>query len=88
MSVVTYEGRVEQGQIRLKDAVALPEGAQVYVVVTPLADTALDPEPAQIAADVRTGLADFVAGRVFEIEAADDLARLVAEGDSPKMPHA
>ena len=35
MSVVTYEGRVEQGQIRLKDAVALPEGAQVYVVVTP-----------------------------------------------------
>lgn len=37
MSVVTYEGRVERGQIRLKDAVALPEGAQVYVVVTPQA---------------------------------------------------
>jgi hypothetical protein len=35
MGVVTYEGRVEQGQIRLKDAVTLPEGAQVYVVVTP-----------------------------------------------------
>ncbi len=33
MSVITYEGRIEHGQIRLKDAVALPEGAQVYVVV-------------------------------------------------------
>ena len=87
MSIVTYEGRVEQGQIRLKDAVTLPEGAQVYVVVTPLADTALDPEPVQIAADVRAGLADFVAGRVFEIKTADDLARLVAEDDSPKTPH-
>ncbi len=82
MRIVTYEGRVEKGQIRLKDAVALPEGAQVYVVVTSLADTALDPEPAQIAADVRAGLADFVAGRVVEIEAANDLARLVAKGNS------
>ena len=87
MSVVTYEGRVEQGQIRLKDAVALPEGAQVYVVVTPSAETALDPEPAQIAADVRAGLADLTAGRVFEIETADDLARLVTEGGSSKTPH-
>ena len=86
MSVVTYEGRVEKGQIRLKDAVALPEGAQVYVVVTSSADTALDPEPAQIAADVRAGLADLAAGRVFEIETADDLARLIAEGDSSKTP--
>jgi predicted transcriptional regulator len=86
MSVVTYEGRVEHGQIRLKDAVALPEGAQVYVVVTPLADTALDPEPAQIAADVRAGLVDFAAGRVFEIETADDLARLIARGDSSETP--
>lgn len=33
MSVITYEGRVERGQIRLKEAPALPEGAQVYVVV-------------------------------------------------------
>ncbi len=70
----------------MKDAVALPEGAQVYVIVTPLADTALDPEPAQIADDVRAGLADFVGGCVFEIEAADDLARLIAEGDSSKTP--
>lgn len=84
MGVVTYEGRVEHGQIRLKDAVALPEGAQVYVVVTPSIDTALDPEPEQIAADVRAGLADFAAGRVFEIEVAADLARLIAEGDSAK----
>ncbi len=34
MNVITYEGRVERGQIQLKDAVDLPEGAQVYVVVT------------------------------------------------------
>lgn len=81
MGIVTYEGRVEQGQIRLKDAVALPEGAQVYVVVAPLTDTALDPEPAQIVSDVRAGLADFAAGRVFEIGTADDLARLITEGD-------
>ena len=33
MSVVTYEGRIERGQIKLKDAPALPEGAQVYLVV-------------------------------------------------------
>ena len=33
MSVITYEGRVERGQIQLKVAVDLPEGAQVYVVV-------------------------------------------------------
>jgi hypothetical protein len=39
MGIVTDEGRVEQGQIRLKDAVALPEGAQVYVVVTPQAQS-------------------------------------------------
>jgi hypothetical protein len=85
MGVVTYEGRVEQGQIRLKDAVTLPEGAQVYVVVTPLTDTAIDPGPEQIAADTRMGFADFSAGRVFEIETADDLARLIAESDSSKI---
>ncbi len=79
MSVVTYEGRVEHGQIHLKDAVDLPEGAQVYVVVPHIAGTALDPDPAQIAADVQTGLDDLVAGRVFEIQTADDLTRLVKE---------
>ena len=33
MSVVTYEGIVENGQIRLKDEVSLPENARVYVLV-------------------------------------------------------
>ncbi len=33
MSVVTYEGVVENGQIRLKGDVRLPESTQVYVLV-------------------------------------------------------
>lgn len=33
MSVKTYEGRIEQGQIRLGDVPLLPEGARVYVVI-------------------------------------------------------
>ncbi len=33
MSVVTYEGVVENGQIRLKDEVRLPEHTTVYVLV-------------------------------------------------------
>ena len=33
MSIATYEGVVEEGVIRLKDGVALPEHAKVFVVV-------------------------------------------------------
>jgi hypothetical protein len=33
MSVVTYEGIVENGQIRLNTEVRLPEHAKVYVIV-------------------------------------------------------
>ena len=33
MSVITLEGFVDQGQIRLKDNVRLPESTKVYVVV-------------------------------------------------------
>ncbi len=33
MAVLTLEGRVENGQIRLIDQVALPENAMVYVVI-------------------------------------------------------
>lgn len=33
MSVMTFEGFVEDGQIRLSDEVALPENTKVYVVV-------------------------------------------------------
>jgi hypothetical protein len=33
MKVMTYEGRVENGQVRLTEPVRLPEKAKVYVVV-------------------------------------------------------
>jgi len=33
MSVMTYEGIVEKGQIRLKGKVQLPEKARVFIVV-------------------------------------------------------
>ena len=33
MSVVTYQGTVENGQVRLAGDVRLPENAKVYVVV-------------------------------------------------------
>ena len=33
MSVVTYQGTVENGQVRLAGDVRLPENARVYVVV-------------------------------------------------------
>jgi len=33
MSVLTLEGVVENGQIRLRDRVTLPEGTRVYVVI-------------------------------------------------------
>ncbi|HEX9670425.1 MAG TPA: hypothetical protein VGC93_13210 [Thermoanaerobaculia bacterium] len=40
MSVVTLEGFVENGQIRLLDQTALPEKARVYVVVPDASDRA------------------------------------------------
>ena len=33
MKVVTYEATIEDGQVRLLEAVRLPENAKVYVVV-------------------------------------------------------
>ena len=36
MAVTTYEGVVENGKIRLKAGVKLPENAKVYVVVPDL----------------------------------------------------
>lgn len=33
MTLITYEGVVEKGKIRLKTRVRLPENARVYVVV-------------------------------------------------------
>jgi hypothetical protein len=34
MAVTTYEGIVENGKIRLKSGVKLPDNAKVYVIVT------------------------------------------------------
>ena len=36
MAVITYEGVVEKGKIRLKAGVKLPENAKVYVIVPDL----------------------------------------------------
>ena len=33
MAILAFEGRVENGQIRLPDDVALPEHTKVYVVI-------------------------------------------------------
>ncbi len=44
MSVLTYEGIVEQGQIRLNAGVRLPEKTKVYVVIPEMQE----PQPAFI----------------------------------------
>jgi hypothetical protein len=36
MTIVTYEGVVEKGKIRLKSGVKLPENAKVYVIIPDL----------------------------------------------------
>lgn len=40
MNVTTYEATVENGQIRLPEAVRLPERAKVYVVVPDVPEAA------------------------------------------------
>ena len=45
MSVTTFEGVVENGKIRLRPDVSLPEKAKVYVVIP----NAVVPSPAYIA---------------------------------------
>lgn len=81
MTVKTYEGRIQKGQLYLKESPRLPEGTLVYLVVPAQTDesTAFDPTPMQIAKDIQIALAEFSAGNVFEIESAEDLARLVNE---------
>ena len=36
MTILTYEGVVEKGKIRLKPGVKLPENAKVYVIIPDL----------------------------------------------------
>jgi len=40
MSVTTYQGTVENGQVRLAEDVRLPENARVYVIVQDAASEA------------------------------------------------
>jgi hypothetical protein len=77
MSVRTYEGLIEHGQVRLKDAPTIAEGTKVYVVVPEEEWTALDPMPTQIAASVKRALRQYEEGDVFEIQDVDDLKKLV-----------
>ena len=42
MSVTTYQGTVENGQIRLAGNVHLPENAKVYVIVPDIESNASD----------------------------------------------
>ncbi len=79
MTVKTYEGRVQQGQIRFKDAPTLPEGAIVYLVIPEKRVSAVDPTPEQIALMIRESLDQYAAGEIYEIESAEDLERLINE---------
>ena len=71
MAILTVEGVVENGQIRLRDNVALPEHAKVYVVIP-------DAEPLPLARTYSPRLAhpeqapDF-AKQVIEVSADADL---------------
>ena len=65
MKVATYEGVVENGQVRLPTGVTLPEKARVYVVVPGLE---VQPE-----AHIRSPrLADPAQAARFELEVAEE----------------
>ena len=79
MSVRTYEGRIERGQIRLRDVPVLPEGAKVYVVI-PEAESAGSPwtrELYNLFAVVREEAAQYQAE---EVDADIDAAIVAARG--------
>jgi hypothetical protein len=81
MSVRTYEGRIEQGQIRLRDVPVLPEGARVYVVI-PETETESTGSPwvrelYAMFASVREDAAQY---SVAEIDADIDAAVAAARG--------
>jgi hypothetical protein len=67
MSISTFEGVVENGVIRLRDNVALPEKARVYVVIPDL-----EPAPR----------ARVYSPRLAHPEQAPDFAKDVIEVDS------
>ena len=65
MPISTFEGIVENGQIRLRDSVTLPERARVYVVIPDL-----DPAPSK---------ARLRSPRLVHPEQAADFAKQVIE---------
>jgi hypothetical protein len=67
MAILTLEGIVENGQIRLRDDVNLPEHAKVYVVI-PAFDTT---QPAHIRSPrlAHPEQAAYFAKEVFEVPA-------------------
>ncbi len=67
MAISTFEGIVENGQIRLRDDVTLPEHTKVYVVIP----------------DVETmPQAHVYSPRLAHPEQAADFAKQIVEGDA------
>jgi hypothetical protein len=63
MSVTTYQGRIENGQIRLAGDIRLPERAKVYVIVT-------DVEPEQ--SEKRVDLAEMISRMPSDYQASEE----------------
>ena len=70
MAILTFEGTVENGQIRLRDDVTLPEHATVYVVIPAIEGSASPcPQPSPGAPED----AAFFAKDVVEVPADAEL---------------
>jgi len=67
MKVVTYEGVVENGRVRLPADVLLPEKARVYVVVPAISEGAVQ------------GVAHIYSPRLVHPEQAGDFAKEVID---------
>ena len=67
MAILTVEDVVENGQIRLRDNVVLPEHTKVYVVIPELETTPL---------------AHVYSPRLVHLEQAPDFAKQVLEGSA------
>jgi hypothetical protein len=79
MSVKTYEGRIEQGQIRLRDIPILPEGAHVYVVI-PETESAGSPWARKLYSMFATVREEVAQYRVEEVDADIEAAVAAVRG--------
>lgn len=48
MSIVTYEGVVKKGKIRLQEGIKLPENAKVYVIIADIDVKIGDKKPVRV----------------------------------------